>query len=136
MRNLRIAVFEAYGPLCEWPGCSDPGTELAHLTSRGMGGSKTRDTVENVMVACWLHARITDGEGAGNHALWRRRVDPVDETLAMFDLSGYSNRMGAKIEVYRARKVGDFPSSLAWHRAEALREYLALTRPFALEDVS
>lgn len=130
MKDLRTAVFEAYGPLCEWPGCSDPGKELAHLTSRGMGGSKHRDTVPNVMVACWLHARITDGEGAGHRALWSRRVDPVEETLSMFDLVGYSERLGAKREAYRARAVGNFAGSLAWHRAEALREHLERTRPF------
>lgn len=128
MKDLRNAVFEAYGPECEWPGCHEAGKELAHLTSRGMGGSKTRDTVSNVMVACWLHARITDGEGAGNHALFSRRIDPGLETLEMMVLVGYPGRL-----VYAGHRREKDLAGMAWHRAEALREHLERTRPFKIE---
>lgn len=118
MKDLRSVVVDAYGPLCEWPGCGRPFEELAHLTSRGMGGSKTRDEVGNVMLACWLHARITDGEGANRVA----QVHPVAETVEMFRRVGY--------------EYPNDPNRLAYHRAEALRRYLAETRPFTIEGMT
>ena len=129
LADLRAAVFEAYGPRCEWPGCSEAGVELAHLTSRGMGGSKTRNVVSNVMVACWLHARITDGLGAGSLPALRRRIDPKTETLEMMDLIGYEGRLLYR----RALREGDY-AGLAHHRAEALRGHLAQTRPFMIGE--
>ena len=34
--------------------------ELAHITSRGMGGGTTRNRPSNVFAACSSHARISD----------------------------------------------------------------------------
>ena len=47
---------------CEWPGCPNQGTELAHIVSVGMGGGSHADTESNVFWACWQHARISDFE--------------------------------------------------------------------------
>ncbi len=59
--ELRTEVFIIAGDRCEWPQCGKPAEQLAHLTSKGMGGSKHRDTVENTMAACSNHALISDG---------------------------------------------------------------------------
>lgn len=64
--QLRQVVFELAGGQCEWPHpqlgrCPRRAVELAHLTSRGMGGSKYRNTISNGMAACRDHARISDG---------------------------------------------------------------------------
>ena len=45
---------------CEWPDCALPGPlEMAHLAASGMGGSKYRDTIDNVAMLC--------SSGAGHH---------------------------------------------------------------------
>lgn len=58
---LRAQVFELDEGQCRWPGCKHRADELAHLHSRGMGGRRSADTVENCMAACQLHARMSDG---------------------------------------------------------------------------
>lgn len=70
LRQLRADVFERDGG-CVWPGCDyeTSGTnplQLAHLTHRGMGGSKTRNTPENCVTLCAIHHDILDGrQGIG-----------------------------------------------------------------------
>jgi hypothetical protein len=59
--ELRDRVFGLTAGRCEWPSCDRKAVELAHLTSKGMGGSKFRDIVGNVMAACYDHARVSDG---------------------------------------------------------------------------
>ena len=92
MKELRTEVFQRAG-------CVEPAEELAHLHSKGMGGSKTANRPDNAMAACWLDARITDG----HHPAAR------DETVRMFRLVGYE---------------WDWVGSLAWHRAEALSDWV------------
>ena len=59
---LRSQVQELSGGMCEWPGpCPNPGQELAHLHSVGMGGRKAADVISNVAWMCHRHARMTDG---------------------------------------------------------------------------
>ena len=36
--------------LCEY--CSAVGVDLHHINARGMGGSKTKDNIENIMCLC------------------------------------------------------------------------------------
>lgn len=59
--ELRAVVFEIDGGWCAWPQCVDAADELAHLTSKGMGGSRYRNEVGNAFAACRNHARISDG---------------------------------------------------------------------------
>lgn len=66
---LREEVFERDNFTCVWPGCSrgweigDPTStlQLAHLTHRGMGGSKTANTPENCVTLCQVHHDCLDG---------------------------------------------------------------------------
>jgi len=59
--------MERAGHQCEFPECNLSGLgylEMAHLKASGMGGSKHRDTLENVAILCkvhhdWLDGRIT-----------------------------------------------------------------------------
>lgn len=72
MAALREEVFERDGYRCMWPGCSaSPGwnpeegqfnkLEMAHLTHRGMGGSKERNTADNCITLCQIHHDCLDG---------------------------------------------------------------------------
>ena len=61
MAALRAQVWERAGDRCEWPGCVDPATELAHLTHRGMGGSRARNTPLNAAALCERHHDCLDG---------------------------------------------------------------------------
>lgn len=82
--ELRVVVFELAQNQCEhprivagtwslpfddsvsdWRGtlskrCQNPAVELAHIWPRGMGHTGYRDTLDNVIAACELHARSTD----------------------------------------------------------------------------
>lgn len=111
--SLREAVLVRARGRCEWPearveavagyrivACGRPMIELAHLHSRGMGGSVEADQLNNVIAACAVHARVTDGIGPGANIA----------TEAMFRVVGYGEDW----------TVGAF----AWHRAEALRQYV------------
>lgn len=69
--ELRPLVFERDSHRCVWPGCtlllteSNP-LQLAHLTHRGMGGSKHANTVDNAVALCAWHHDIFDGrQGQG-----------------------------------------------------------------------
>jgi len=61
LSELRARIFDFAHGICEWTACGERATELAHLTSKGAGGSKHRDIEENVFAACPAHARISDG---------------------------------------------------------------------------
>lgn len=74
--KLRAAVWEISGGQCEHPittgyttnrtmaaRCVLAGVELAHVWPRGMGHTGYRDTVNNTMCACHVHARSTDDLG-------------------------------------------------------------------------
>ncbi len=59
--ELRAVIFDFAHGICEWTACGQPATELAHMTSKGAGGSKYRDIESNVFAACPAHARVSDG---------------------------------------------------------------------------
>ncbi len=62
MAALRSEVYERAQGRCEWPGCVNPtGTQLAHLTHRGMGGSKVANTPSNAVLLCARHHDCLDG---------------------------------------------------------------------------
>ena len=62
--ELRAQVVEISGNRCEHPiadgRCRAAMVEMAHIQPRGMGHTGYRDTLNNVMAACPLHARSTD----------------------------------------------------------------------------
>ena len=73
LSELREVVWEISGGQCEHPvttgytagpmrvtRCPLQGVELAHIVPRGHGGSRYRNTVNNTMAACRVHARSTD----------------------------------------------------------------------------
>jgi len=61
LRSLRANVFERDGG-CVWPGCDqDSPLVLAHLTHRGMGGSKERNNEDNAVCLCTVHHDCLDG---------------------------------------------------------------------------
>jgi hypothetical protein len=41
--------------VCEIPNCRRLGVDLHHINARGMGGSKTKDVIENIMCVCREH---------------------------------------------------------------------------------
>ena len=55
---------------CEWPGCSDWGEHLAHLTHRGMGGSLEANRLNNVAWLCIRHHDCLDGRTALGTLRW------------------------------------------------------------------
>jgi hypothetical protein len=58
---LRCQARELSGGLCEW--CREnPGTELAHIHSIGMGGRPSADALSNVFWACQACALASDGK--------------------------------------------------------------------------
>ena len=63
-QRLRAEVFELADDQCEHPAdsgrCLNRAVEMAHIVPRGMGHTGYRDTLDNVMAACLLHARSTD----------------------------------------------------------------------------
>jgi hypothetical protein len=61
MMALHAEVFSRAQGGCEWPGCADPGQQLAHLTHRGMGGSKIANTPSNAVLLCGRHHDCLDG---------------------------------------------------------------------------
>lgn len=100
--ELRNKVFERAHGYCEWPTCTEPAEELAHLHSKGMGGNRNANRLDNAIAACWLHARFTDGHHPASH----------DATVRMFGDIGYE---------------WEWSGSLAWHRAEALKRWIGET---------
>ncbi len=68
--DLRAQVWDISGARCEHPAgggriavtlrCNMPATEMAHIVPRGMGHQGDRDRLDNVMAACYIHARSTD----------------------------------------------------------------------------
>ena len=70
MLDLRAAVIARAKGRCEWIGCLDPGEQLAHLTHRGMGGSKTRNTPDNCAWLCVRHHDVLDGRTALGTLRW------------------------------------------------------------------
>lgn len=69
--ELRAQVEEISGRRCEHPTfiagrlpsvgrCPQAMVEMAHITSIGMGGRTSTDTISNVLAACQVHARSTD----------------------------------------------------------------------------
>ncbi len=61
MMALHAEVFHRSEGRCEWPGCVDPGAQLAHLHHRGMGGSKKANRLDNAALLCDRHHDTLDG---------------------------------------------------------------------------
>ncbi len=64
--ELREAAMERAGGRCEFPDCTYPRPKLeaAHLKGSGMGGSRYRDDLANIVCLCkshhdWLDCRST-----------------------------------------------------------------------------
>lgn len=106
-RDLRALIFAQALNRCEWPTCLQPATELAHIKSVGMGGSRKRDTISNVFAACPSHARVSDG------------LPPPGEGL-----EGYRRELA--LVLYPAPKPGT--AHLAKHVHEALTAHLRRAR--------
>ncbi len=70
MAVLRAEVWERANSRCEWPGCVELPTELAHLTHRGMGGSRERNTSDNACAMCSRHHDVLDGRTALGSLRW------------------------------------------------------------------
>jgi len=109
--ELRAQAWELSGGRCEWPRCVLPAEELAHLNSVGMGGNPdgSRETIEDVMAACYNHARMTDGL----YSLGGRQAYKRDHAHLGVDLDATPRHMVAAV------------------RALALRNHLAGTRSYA-----
>jgi hypothetical protein len=100
-RTLRAVVFNRAAGVCDWPGCEQRPTQLAHLHSRGFGGRASADVPSNCAALCDLHALISDGL-APNMAEYRSQVR-------------------------RLPGLGDFNEAEpgnAWRIAEALKEVI------------
>ena len=54
--NYKDIYYKEMGLDKEWAipceVCNAPATEIHHITPRGMGGSKKRDNIENLMAVC------------------------------------------------------------------------------------
>ena len=112
--KLRAQVFDFAHGDCEWPQCNERATELAHLTSSGMGGSKHRDTHDNSFAACPAHARISDGLPPPGGGIKERNAE-------------YGKVPGAEPRQYPTMDGWE----LGWHTRdvmEALRLYLQTMR--------
>ena len=63
-QRLRAEVFQLADDRCEHPAehgrCENHAVEMAHIVPRGMGHTGYRDTLDNVMATCRIHARSTD----------------------------------------------------------------------------
>lgn len=60
-------AMERAGHRCEFPTCHQAsGLEMAHLKGSGMGGSRHRDTIDNVAMLCREHHGWLDGTPAPN----------------------------------------------------------------------
>lgn len=70
MAALRELVFSRARGMCEWPGCIDLAEELAHLSHRGMGGSRARNTSDNCAALCPRHHDCLDGRTALGTLRW------------------------------------------------------------------
>lgn len=60
LRHKRIYLsFFGYGPEdfvpCEVKGCTKKAVDIHHIDRRGMGGSKTKDFIENLAALCRGH---------------------------------------------------------------------------------
>lgn len=109
LRALEVVVTEGR---CRWPGCDEPGTELAHLEHRGRGGRESANTWGNVGLLC-------NGYRSTN-----RHHDRLDVRAPMrwFDLAhlidaaGYRDRdecdvCGDRLAVVRKRLTGSPPDA-------------------------
>lgn len=69
LKALREEVFSRDQYRCVWPGCdtewkrgyAEDTLQLAHLTHRGMGGSKYANRPENCVTLCSVHHDCLDG---------------------------------------------------------------------------
>jgi hypothetical protein len=71
--SLRKQVMERSGGICEGKynrisgsevlkesNCTNKATVFAHIKHSGMGHSKSRDTLDNILHECWLHHEFMD----------------------------------------------------------------------------
>lgn len=73
-RELRAAVQELSGGICEWASCHQQGEQLAHIEPSGLGGRPSMDRLENVAWLCTYHHDVFDGRRKGAHHELRKYV--------------------------------------------------------------
>jgi len=78
--DLRQQRGEVDGWSCRWGNCElqlDPyrnPLEMAHLQGRGMGGRKSANELENVVMLCRFHHTILDGDLSADRKFETRRL--------------------------------------------------------------
>ena len=90
--ELRAQLVELVGGMCEWPGCVDPGEQMAHLTHRGMGGSSARNEIANVMFLCLRHHDTLDGRTGLGTLRWE--LNELLRTVVVQNRIGTHNDTG------------------------------------------
>ena len=78
--DLRQLRGEVDGWKCRWGTCElklDPyrnPLEMAHLQGRGMGGRKSANEIDNVVMLCRHHHQILDGDLSADRKFETRRL--------------------------------------------------------------
>ncbi len=66
-RNAKDLVRERDHRACRWPSCNERGTDVAHLTHKGMGGDpkSLRTQAQSMILFCKTHHQGTNGLDQG-----------------------------------------------------------------------
>lgn len=65
--------------------CGKEAVDIHHISPRGMGGSKNKDDIENLMALCRSHHDKAEAEGYSEHELSKIHRNFIDRFL-MFGL--------------------------------------------------
>jgi hypothetical protein len=80
--QLRFSLAAARGPYCQYPGCSQPFSDLHEVLTRGRGGDPTDP--ENILLLCREHHKfVTEHEHAARE-LGLVRARTAEEHRALF----------------------------------------------------
>jgi hypothetical protein len=58
LEGMKIPICERFEDMyikCEMPTCYRPSVDINHIYARGLGGSKTKDYLENLVAMCREH---------------------------------------------------------------------------------
>ena len=135
---LRATLFEIIGEECEWPGCGEPASEMAHRIGKGMGGRSSVYTLAEVFGLCRFHHRCQDGEG-GETIDGRSRRDEVYVLYAEMNPDTFPGLLFLTIDNYLHETDGirqSYVVKLKYAISEALWRYARAGRVGVMDDTA
>lgn len=84
LNGMKIQILERFEDMCimcEWC-CRSPAVDIHHISARGAGGSKLKDTVDNLVALCRECHNLAEAKKIDKEELRRKHLENIPASSA------------------------------------------------------